>query len=56
MTAVRGIILIALGVFLLLRALFHPPGQRAWFTYGIGALAIAVGLWRVLRRPDKPLV
>jgi uncharacterized membrane protein HdeD (DUF308 family) len=56
MTALRGIILIALGVFLLYRGLTHPGGQRGWLAYGIGVLAVAVGLWRVLRRPDKPLV
>ncbi|HKF48641.1 MAG TPA: hypothetical protein VKB38_14890 [Terracidiphilus sp.] len=54
MDAVRGIIMLGLGVFVLYRGWVIHTGQRAWLAYGLGLLAIALGIWRLLRRPDKP--
>ena len=56
MSAVRGIIFFALGVFAMYRGWVFHTGGRAWFAYGIGILAIALGVWRLLRREDKPLL
>lgn len=56
MSAIRGIILFGLGVFALYRGWIFHTGERAWLAYGLGILAIALGVWRLLRRPDKPLV
>jgi hypothetical protein len=31
-------------------------GEKAWLAYLLGLAAIALGVWRLLRRPDKPLL
>jgi hypothetical protein len=56
MNAFRGIILFGLGVFALHKGWTIHTGQRAWFAYALGLVAIALGIWRLLRREDKPLV
>jgi len=56
MSAIRGIILFALGVYAVYRGWLYHTGQRAWLAYALGFVAIALGVWRMLRRPDKPLV
>lgn len=56
MSTFRGILLFALGVFALYKGWTIHTGERAWFAYGLGLVAIALGVWRLLRRPDKPLV
>ncbi len=56
MNAVRGIVLFGLGVFALYEGWRMHAGGRAWFAYILGVLAIALGLWRLMRNPNKPLV
>jgi len=56
MSAIRGVILFGLGVFALYRGWIIHTGQRAWMAYGLGLVAIALGVWRLLRREDRPLV
>lgn len=56
MSAFRGVLMFGLGLFALYRGWTIHTGERAWLAYGLGLLAIALGVWRLLRRPDKPLV
>ena len=56
MSAIRGIILFGLGVFALYKGWTIHTGQRAWLAYGLGLIAAGLGVWRLLRREDKPLV
>ncbi len=56
MNAFRGIVLFALGVFALYRGWVMHTGGRAWFAYTLGVVAIALGVWRLLRNPNQPLV
>jgi cytochrome c biogenesis protein CcdA len=56
MNATRGILLFGLGVFALYKGWLIHTGQRAWLAYILGLVAIALGIWRLLRRPDKPPV
>jgi hypothetical protein len=56
MNAVRGILLFGLGVFALYKGWLIHTGQKAWLAYGLGLVAIALGIWRLLRRENKPLV
>lgn len=49
----RGILLIVLGVFALYqgwRLTQLHAGQRAWFALVLGAVAIALGVWRMMRK------
>jgi hypothetical protein len=51
----RGILLIALGVFALyegFRMMQLHVVQRAWFAIVLGAVAIALGVWRMMRKED----
>ena len=56
MDQVRGIVMIGLGIFVLYRGWVMPPGQKAWFAWLLGVLAIALGAWRIRRKPPRPLV
>ena len=56
MNAIRGIVLFGLGVFALYKGWTFHMGEKACFAYGLGLVAIALGVWRMLRRPDRPLV
>lgn len=56
MNAVRGILLFGLGVFALYKGWLIHTGQKAWLAYALGLVAIALGIWRLLRRENKPLV
>ena len=51
----RGIMLLAAGSFALYEGWRIHSGNRALWAYGLGVLAIAVGLWRLIRNPDLPL-
>jgi cadmium resistance protein CadD (predicted permease) len=56
MNVFRGIILFGLGVFAIYKGWTLHTGQRAWLAYGLGLVAIGLGVWRLLRREDKRLV
>jgi len=62
MNLTRGILMIAAGAFLIYRGWYlqtHATGPShwpLWTFYGVGALAIALGVWRLMRKPPKPLV
>ncbi|HEX9199117.1 MAG TPA: hypothetical protein VF865_06125 [Acidobacteriaceae bacterium] len=53
----RGILMLALGVFALYRGfvMMHAR-QSTWMPFGLGALAIAIGIWRLTRKPPKPRI
>jgi hypothetical protein len=55
MTQVRGIILLAAGCFALYQGWRIHTGQQALFAYGLGALSIAVGVWRLMRKETPRL-
>jgi len=55
MDKVRGIIMVALGVFALYQGWTIHTGDRALLAYGVGLLALAVGAWRLTRKPPQPL-
>lgn len=56
MSMVRGILLFGLGVFAIYRGWLIHTGQKAWLAYGLGLVAIALGVWRLIRKPDTPRV
>jgi hypothetical protein len=56
MSSIRGILLFALGVFAIYKGWTIHTGQRAWFAYVLGFVAIGLGVWRLLRRENRPLV
>ena len=57
MDFLRGILMLALGTFALYRGfVMMHNGQSAWLPFGLGALAFALGIWRLTRKPPKPLV
>jgi uncharacterized membrane protein HdeD (DUF308 family) len=56
MEKVRGILMLAVGVFALYRG-FVMHGQRnAWWAIGLGVVAIALGIFRLIRKPPRRLV
>ena len=55
MTHFRGIILLAGGVLALYQGWRIHTGSQALWAYGLGVLAVAVGVWRLIRREDRPL-
>lgn len=56
MNAVRGVVLLGLGVFAMYEGWRIHAGERAWFAYLLGVLAMALGVWRLRRNPNRPLV
>jgi uncharacterized membrane protein HdeD (DUF308 family) len=56
MTHFRGIMLLAAGCFALYQGWRIHHGNQALWAYSLGALAIAVGIWRLTRKPDQPRV
>jgi hypothetical protein len=55
MNQVRGIMLLAAGGYALYAGWKIHTGQHAVLAYALGALAIAVGVWRILRQEPKRL-
>ena len=56
MEKVRGILMVAVGAFALYRG-FVMLGQRnAWWAIGLGVVAIALGIFRLTRKPPQRLV
>jgi len=56
MNLFRAFLMFAVGVFALYQGWTIHTGTRAMLSYGLGALAVAIGVWRLVRNPDKPLV
>jgi len=55
MNQVRGIILVGAGVYALYAGWRIHTGQHALFAYALGALSLAVGIWRILRKEPSRL-
>jgi uncharacterized membrane protein HdeD (DUF308 family) len=53
MDYLRGIILLAAGCVALYSGWKVHTGHHALWSYGLGILAIAVGIWRLVRKPDR---
>ena len=56
MNLFRAILMFAVGIFALYQGWTIHTGQRAILSYTLGALAVALGIWRCMRKPDKPIV
>jgi uncharacterized membrane protein HdeD (DUF308 family) len=56
MEKVRGILMLAVGAFALYRGLVMRGRPDAWWALGLGVLAIALGIYRLTRRPPQKLV
>ena len=55
MNQARGIVLIAAGIFALYEGWRIHSGGRMWLAFGVGVMAICLGIWRLTRkRPDLP--
>ena len=52
----RGILMLGVGGFALYRGLLGPHTQRAWMAVVLGVVAIALGIWRMLRKTPPRLV
>jgi hypothetical protein len=55
MNQVRGMMLLAAGGYALYAGWKIHTGQHAMLAYALGVLAIAVGVWRILRKEPKRL-
>jgi hypothetical protein len=53
MNQVRGVIMIALGAWMLYMGWHNYTGNRSLFAYGFGGLAVAVGVWRLTRKNSR---
>lgn len=53
MERVRGIVMVAAGVFVIWRGWVVHAVRNAWPFFGLGLLAIALGIWHLTRRPEK---
>jgi uncharacterized membrane protein HdeD (DUF308 family) len=56
MNQVRGVIMILLGGFAFYQGWILHTGQRALLAYALGVVAVAVGVWRLTRKPPQRLV
>ncbi len=62
MTVFRGILMLAAGVFVIVqgwRMQTHQIPSGHWpvsVFYVMGVLAIGLGVWRLTKKPPKPLV
>jgi hypothetical protein len=56
MDKVRGILMLVVGAFALYRGFLMPTGHKAWLAIGLGLAAVALGVWRLTRRPPQRLV
>ena len=56
MEKVRGILMLAVGAFALYRGLVMHGRSDAWWAIGLGVVAIALGIFRLTRKPPQRLV
>ncbi|HVZ83874.1 MAG TPA: hypothetical protein VG893_09375 [Terracidiphilus sp.] len=54
MSAMRGVVLIALGLAALVRGWMLHGRPHTLLAYGLGFAALALGAWHLMRRPDAP--
>jgi hypothetical protein len=53
MDVLRGILMIAVGGFALYRGLLFHAQRNSWAAIALGLLAIALGVWRLTRKPPQ---
>ena len=56
MNVFRAVLMFGVGVFAIYRGWMMHNSERAWLAYGLGVVAIALGVWRLKRNPNKPLL
>ena len=56
MEKVRGILMLAVGAFVLYRGFVMRGTHNAGWAVVLGVAAIALGVWRLLRKPPKSLI
>lgn len=56
MDKVRGILMVAVGVFALYRGFVMFGRPHAWWAIGLGVAAIALGIFRLARKTPPRLV
>lgn len=54
MDFIRGVVLIIAGCFALYEGWKLHAGQHALLAYALAVTAIALGIWRLTRPPDRP--
>ena len=54
MNQVRGVLMIVLSGFAFYKGWVYRTGQPAMLAFAVGALALAVGIWRLTRKPPVP--
>jgi len=55
MEKVRGILMLLVGAFALYRGIAMLGTRAAWPAIGLGAAALALGVWRLMRKPPERL-
>jgi len=56
MEKVRGILMLGVGAFALIRGIMLHNGRNAWALCALGMVAIALGAWHLMRKaPERPV-
>ena len=50
---VRGFVMLIAAAFALWRGWHIHHGRMAWIAFGLAALALAMGVWHLTRRPPR---
>jgi hypothetical protein len=56
MNRVRGVMMLLAACFAFWRGWKLHTGQMAIFAWALGGLALALGIWHLMRKPDRPRV
>lgn len=56
MEKVRGILMIGAGAFVIVRGMLMLGNRSAWAAISLGIAAIALGVWRLARKPPQRLM
>jgi hypothetical protein len=56
MDKVRGMLMLGVGAFALYRGFLARSQHDAWLAIGLGVLAVALGVWRLTRKPPQRLI
>ena len=55
MDKVRGMLMLGVGAFAIFRGVIMHKGANSWLAVALGAVAIALGVWRLTRKPPQRL-
>lgn len=56
MDRIRGILMLGVGAFALIRGLILHNGRNAWFLVALGVAAMGLGAWQLTRKPPRRLM